>query len=333
MKRFDLDMKQSSRYRDAARGLPIPRDQERRVSTTSALRDSADDSRKQRVTGILPPIPTPLHAGRLDLDSLRKLLDHLLESVDGVVIGGSTGEAASLSIAEREDVIRTVAGHLAGTGRAIVASVADNSLEHSRRLSAVAGDVGADLLILSCPSYYPNDYGMLEAYFGAVAEFASSDLCLYDNPYVSKTWLTADEIHRLAAAIPRLTHIKMTDIAIGKVNAVLAAGEMTVLVGEDSVLWHQLVGGAEGVMSAIPMIYPQTTARMWKAFIGGRHEEAFVEYRNLAPFINCGIHGDDYVSVVKTVLQHHGVIESAEVRLPLLPIAESRRAEVLAILE
>jgi 4-hydroxy-tetrahydrodipicolinate synthase len=237
-----------------------------------------------------------------------------------------------LSTAEREEVIRTVASHLAGTNRTIAVSIADNSLEHSRRLAEVAGDVRADLLMLSCPSYYPNDYSMLEAYFGAVAEFASADLCLYDNPYVSKTWLTAGQIHALASAVPRLTHVKMTDIAIGKVSAIVGQGDLTVLAGEDSVLWHQLTAGAAGVMSAIPMIYPEASARMWKAFSAGRHEEAFDEYRALAPFITCGIHGDDYISVVKNVLHHLGVIDSAEVRLPLLPIAEPRREEVLAVL-
>jgi 4-hydroxy-tetrahydrodipicolinate synthase len=285
------------------------------------------------VTGIVPPIPTPLLDGRLDITSLRRLLDYLLASIDGVVVGGSTGEAASLSTAEREEVIRTVASHLAGTNRTLVVSIADNSLEHSRRLAEVAGDVRADLLILSCPGYYPNDYPMLEAYFGAVAEFVSADLCLYDNPYVSKTWLTAGQIHALASAVPRLTHVKMTDIAVGKVAAVLEHADLTVLTGEDSVLWHQLTTGAAGVMSAIPMVYPEASARMWKAFSAGRQEQAFNEYRGLAPFINCGIHADDYVSVVKSVLQHHGVIHSAEVRLPLLPIAERRREEMLAVLE
>jgi dihydrodipicolinate synthase/N-acetylneuraminate lyase len=124
----------------------------------------------------------------------------------------------------------------------------------------------------------------------------------------------------------------MTDVAIGKVAAVLSATEITVLAGEDSVLWHQINAGAEGAMTAIPMIYPETSARMWQLFRSGAISDAFVEYQKLAPFITVGIHGDDYVAAVKTVLQQQGVLESDEVRLPLVALSAERRAEVLAAL-
>jgi 4-hydroxy-tetrahydrodipicolinate synthase len=303
------------------------------VSTTSPLPATARGPQGRRVTGILPPIPTPFLDGRVDLNSLRSMLDHLFESIDGVLVGGSTGEAPSLSLVEREQVVRAVAAHLAGTDRAVVVSVADNSLENSRRLSEIAGEVGADLLIVSCPSYYPNDYGMIEAYFAAIAEFASADLCLYDNPYVSKTWLTADEVVALATGVPRVTHVKMTDTSVGKVAAVRAGSGVVVHAGEDSVLWHHLGAGVEGVMSAIPLIQPEAVARMWRSHIAGRRDDAFTEYCGLAPFISAAIHGDDYVSVVKTVLASRGAIASPEVRLPLLPIREHRQAEVLGFLE
>jgi 4-hydroxy-tetrahydrodipicolinate synthase len=285
-----------------------------------------------RVTGIVPPITTPFLGGRVDLEALRRQLDYLVDSVEGVLVGGSTGEAASLTLAERESVIRTVAGHLSGTGRTLVVSIADNSIENSRRLSEIAGEVGAELLALSCPNYFVNRQSMLAEYFAAVGDFVSADICLYDNPIASHTFLSVAEILSLLASVPRITHIKMTDVAIGKVAAVLSQADVTVLAGEDSVLWHQLNSGADGTMSAISMIYPERTARMWHLFRSGALEDAYAEYQQLAPFITVGLHGDDYVASVKVVLRKQGVLESDEVRLPLVALQSERRAEVLAAL-
>ena len=67
-------------------------------------------------------------------------------------------------------------------GHSLAVSISDNAIANSRMLSDVAGEIGADVLMLSCPNYYANDLHMLIEYFGAVGQFASADICLYDNP-------------------------------------------------------------------------------------------------------------------------------------------------------
>ena len=74
----------------SATDVPRPR---RRAQTT-------------RVTGFLPPIATPLLDGKLDLDSLRRQLDYLGDHVEGYLVGGSVGEVASLTMEEREQLMR-----------------------------------------------------------------------------------------------------------------------------------------------------------------------------------------------------------------------------------
>jgi 4-hydroxy-tetrahydrodipicolinate synthase len=280
------------------------------------------------VGGILPPIPTPLRGGQLDITSLERELEYLYDSVDGFLVGGSTGEAASLTVGEREAVVRTVARRLEGE-RVLAVSIADNSIENSRRLSEVAGECNADLLVVSCPNYFHNEQQMLEAYLVAIAGFASADLCLYDNPVASNTSLGVAQILDLLAVVPRLTHVKMTDPALGKVAALREKSEVVIFSGDDSVLWHQLAGGADGVMTAVPLVFPERTRRMWRAFRDGSLDAAYEEYEGLAPFIHVGLSGHDYPSVVKAVLHHERVLDSPEVRLPLLPLTEERRAEIM----
>jgi 1-pyrroline-4-hydroxy-2-carboxylate deaminase len=212
-----------------------------------------------RVTGFVPPIATPFRDGTLDLDSLRRILDDLAEHVSGVLVGGSVGEAASLTVEERVAVMRAVAAHL-GPNLVLAVSISDNAIENSRRLSDAAGQVGAALLMVSCPNYYTNDPRMLEQYFATVSTFASADLCLYDNPIASHTNLTVADIKTLAAAAPRLTHVKVTDTAIDKVETLKSETTLAVHAGDDVVLWHQLTRGADGGMVALPMIYPARAA-------------------------------------------------------------------------
>lgn len=290
---------------------------------------AAEEGPATRVTGLVPPIATPFQDGALDLTSLRRMLDDLSDHVSGVLVGGSVGETASLTVEERITLMREVARGIDRKRHFLAVSISDNAIEYSRRLSDAAGDVGADLVMLSCPNYFTNSGGMLEAYFAAVSEFVPCDICLYDNPIASHTLLAVEEIAALSAAAPRLTHIKVTDTAIDKVAALRGATNLVVLAGDDAVLWHQLTRGAEGGMVALPMIYPERAARVWTAFSNGDLEAAYDEYKLTTAFIHGALGAPDYVPVIKAVLHARGVIASSEVRLPHIAPTQRRLSEVL----
>jgi 4-hydroxy-tetrahydrodipicolinate synthase len=285
-----------------------------------------------RVTGLVPPIATPFRDGAVDLDSLQRLLDDLSEHVSGMLVGGSVGEAASLTIDERITVMREVARGIDRSRQFLAVSISDNSIEYSRELADAAGDLNADVAMVSCPNYYTNDINMLEAYFAAISEFTPCDICLYDNPIASQTTLSIQDIVRLTKAAPRLTHIKVTDTSVEKVAALRDATDLQVLAGDDAVLWHQLTRGAQGGMVALPMIYPERAARIWTSLSEGDRETAFEEYRQVTTFIHCGLGAPDYVPVIKAVLHARGVIASAETRLPNIELTPRRLSEVLGAL-
>lgn len=284
-----------------------------------------------RLSGFIPPISTPFRDGALDLPGLDRLIDHLAEHVSGYLVGGSVGEVASLTLEERAALMRAAASRRPA-GHTLAVSISDNAIANSRWLSDVAGEVGADVLMVSCPNYFSNDLQMLIEYFGAIGEFAGADLCLYDNPVASHTLLSVEDIRQLVAAVPRMTHIKVTDTAIDKVAALRAATDLVICAGDDAVLWNQLVRGVDGAMVALPMIAPETAAALWRSYELDMLDDAFVAYARTAPFLHSSLGAADYVSVIKEVLQHQGVIRSAEVRLPLVALSEVRRAEVIAAL-
>jgi 4-hydroxy-tetrahydrodipicolinate synthase len=282
-----------------------------------------------RLNGFVPPIATPFRGGALDLRSFARLMDHLAEHVSGYLVGGSVGEVPSLTLDERATLMRAAAGQRP-SGHFLAVSVSDNAVGNTRVLSEVAGEVGADVLMLSCPNYYANDLQMLIEYFGAVGDFASADICLYDNPLASHTALSVADIKAIADAVPRVTHIKVTDTAIGKVASLREATDLVMCAGDDAVLWNQLTGGVDAAMVALPMIAPEIAARLWSAYERRAMDDAFTAYAHVAPFLHSSLGAADYVGVIKTVLHHRGVIESAELRLPLVALPAAREAEVVA---
>lgn len=284
-----------------------------------------------RLTGFVPPIATPFRDGALDLESLGRLMEYLAEHVSGYLVGGSVGEVPSLTLEERTALMRAAAGQRPA-GHSLAVSISDNAIANSRILSDLAGEIGADVLMLSCPNYYANDLRMLIEYFGAVGQFASADICLYDNPLASHTLLSVADIKAIADAVPQVTHIKVTDTAIDKVAALRAATDLVICGGDDAVLWNQFARGVDGAMVALPMIAPEIAASMWSAYEHGATDDAFAAYARAAPFLHSSLGAADYVGVIKAVLQHRGVIESAEVRLPLVALPAARTAEVIASL-
>ena len=148
------------------------------------------------VTGLIPPIPTPLADGEVDSDSLGRLVQALAPHVDGYLVGGSVGEHPSLTVEERLIAIQVVARQKQARHRLVV-SIGDNALPNVRRLSQAAEAIEADLVVLSVPNYFANTLPGLEAYLRAVASsrtvsYVSMTILLLLTPYyrslISRHW-------------------------------------------------------------------------------------------------------------------------------------------------
>ena len=84
------------------------------MSQTDLATRSKPSGGQVRLTGFLPPIATPMLDGKLDLASLARQLDYLADHVSGYLVGGSVGEVASLTVEEREALVRACAAHVQG---------------------------------------------------------------------------------------------------------------------------------------------------------------------------------------------------------------------------
>lgn len=282
--------------------------------------------------GLFPPMITPFRNGRVDGDSIGRLVEAGASYLDGMVVAGSTGEGPSMTFAERAATIEHFGRAMRGRLHLIV-GVAETSLDDIRELMRFGDEHGAVGYLVPLPFYFRHTPETIGAFYREVAGYTDREIIVYDNPYATKTALTPDDYAVLGALRPNIRHVKITDTTLGKVDAAKARGGLILLSGSDDVMQQQVLRGCEGAITAVPQVFP-AAARAW--FDAARTGDAAASCRLFAPllpFVNEVMIGtDDYPAVTKFALRHRGVIASDEVRSPLAPLGEARRRILHAVM-
>lgn len=286
-------------------------------------------------SGSLVAIVTPMHPdGSIDWPAWERLLRmHLAAGTSGIVIGGTTGESATLLESELLELIARARAVLQGR-MTIIAGAGESStaatVERARHLSAS----GVDALLVVTPAYNRPTQEGLYRHFEAVAAASSVPLVLYNVPTRTAVDLLPATVARLAR-LARIVAIKEA-ISVGPVQRVrelLAAseGRLTVLSGDDGSCAEAMMNGARGVISVTANVMPAAMAQLCSAATGAERALAEQINHNLA-----GLHQALFVETspipVKWALADLGWIEEG-IRLPLTPLSAGCHARVRAALE
>ena len=275
--------------------------------------------------GLFPPMITPFRNGRVDDESIGRLVEACAPSLDGMVVAGSTGEGPSMTFAERTATIEAFGRAMRGRLRLIV-GVAETSLGGIRELMRFGDEHDAAGYLVPLSFYFRHTPETVMAFFREVSGYTDREIVIYDNPYTTKTALTVDDYSRLAALRPNIRHVKITDTTIHKVDAAKARGDLILLAGSDEVMHQQVVRGCEGAITATPQVFPAESRAWFDAACAGDLAASARFFARLLPFVNEVMIGtDDYPAVVKYALRQRGVIASDEVRGPLAPLSGVRR--------
>ena len=239
-----------------------------------------DFTNTRRLNGLIAATYTPLDRdGRVHLDQVGPVVDHLLSAgVDGLYVCGSTGEAMSLTTAERRSIAEAYVK--AAAGRApVVVQVGHNSLAEARELAAHAQDVGADAISATSPSYY--EMGSVDLLVESIAEVASGapDLPFYYYHIPVMTGVEIDTVEFLrtgSGCIPNLVGLKFTHSLLHEYQRCveLEDGRFDVLWGSDEMLLGALATGALGAIGSTFNIAAPLYCRLVAAFSAGNLEEA-----------------------------------------------------------
>lgn len=284
-----------------------------------------------QLTGLLPPVVTPLRDGRPDPEAIQGFVNHLAGRIEGIVVCGSVGEGPSLSLSQREVAVRAFAEVLRGRGT-LVLGCAATALEDLRRLFEMGEELDVDGFLVPVPYYFRHTGAGVREFYGRVASWTEREVVMYDNPVTTKTLLSVSDILHLAEQHANLRHVKLTDPDPDKPEAL--AGRMLALAGSDEVMHHQMTRGCVGAMTGLPQIFPDTTRAWFDALQSGEEREARRLYDRLSPMIiELMLGADRYPAVIKHALWRLGVIPDPSVLSPLLPLDARRRREIDLVLE
>ncbi|HVT73655.1 MAG TPA: dihydrodipicolinate synthase family protein [Lacunisphaera sp.] len=165
-------------------------------------------TRAQLRGSAIVPLMTPFTPdGAVDEPAVRRLVDHVIAGgCQGILLCGTTGEFASLSLAARLRLARLVGE--AARGRALLfGGIGDTSVEHSVQLAREYFAAGFDAVVNNLPSYYPLTPAMMESYFRTVADRVEGPLYLYNIPQTVRQSIPLDVLDRISRH-PRIAGLK-----------------------------------------------------------------------------------------------------------------------------
>ena len=229
-----------------------------------------------RLSGSITALATPFTAaGEIDLDAWQRLLQgQLAGGTSGIVVAGSTGEAAALYEAEYDTLLRTaveIAGGripvLAGTGLSNTAK----TIELNRRVAAL----GADAALVVTPPYVRPTQAGLQAHYRAIADDGALPVVLYNVPGRTGCDLLPETAAGLAGH-ERIIGIKEARSEAERMQALLPlrSDGFAVLSGDDPTAARALLAGADGVISVASNVIPRAFARLCALARSGSREDA-----------------------------------------------------------
>jgi len=275
---------------------------------------------RRRLSGVFTALVTPMKDGEVDLPSLEKHIEaQLAAGIAGLVPVGTTGEAATLTDDETDEVIRLTVK--AARGRAFVmAGAGSNATRIAVAKAQRAAALGADGLLVVTPYYNkPSQAGLFD-HFAAVAKAVDLPIMLYSVPGRTGVELAAETCARLARDHANIIGIKEAGGRVERVTELrLACGEDFIIhSGDDALTLPFLAAGADGVTSVASNLLPGDMVALCNAWASGEHENARRIHQKLYNVIGRLFIESNPVPI-KTALARRGAMR-AEVRAPLAPL-------------
>ncbi|OFS22367.1 4-hydroxy-tetrahydrodipicolinate synthase [Corynebacterium sp. HMSC04H06] len=264
--------------------------------------------------------------GALDLGRARELAAHLVDNgIDSLIIGGTTGESPTTSVAEKTEMVKAVKDEVGDRAR-ICAGAGTNNTVSSVELARTMANAGADSLLVVTPYYSkPSQAGVL-AHFTEVAGATDLPICVYDIPGRSGIPIHADTLRRLAE-LPTVAAVKDAkgDLPLGA--QLMQETGLAWYSGDDPLNLPWLAMGASGFISVIGHAAPRALAELYTSFSEGNLARAReINVNILAPLVHAQARLGG-ATLAKAALRLQG-IDVGDPRLPILAPTEDELTEL-----
>lgn len=275
------------------------------------------------IAGSMVALVTPMDAqGRLDWDSLSKLVDfHLENGTHAIVAVGTTGESATLDVDEHIKVIEFVVKRVDGR-IPVIAGTGANSTREAVELTRNAKNAGADACLLVVPYYNKPTQEGLYQHFKHIAEAVDIPQILYNVPGRTSCDMQAETVIRLSS-VPNIIGIKEATGDLQRAKAIIdgVSPDFIVMSGDDPTAVELILLGGKGNISVTANVAPREMADLCEAALAGDADKARAINERLMP-----LHKNLFVEAnpipVKWALVEMGLMHEG-IRLPLTWLSAS----------
>lgn len=283
--------------------------------------------------GVYPALTTKFTADdQLDFALLGVNLEaQLAAGVDGVILGGSLGEASTLENGEKLDLVRYSKDQLAGR-IPVLMNIAEGSTKQAVALAKAGAEAGADGFMLLPPMRYRSDDRETLTYFKAVAEATELPIMIYNNPVDYKIEVSIEMFEEMADW-PTVVAVKESTRDISNVTRMKNhfGDRFKILCGVDTLAMEELLMGADGWVAGLVCAFPKETVAIYRLIKEGRIQEALAIYRWFLPLLELDIH-PKLVQYIKLAEQMNG-LGSEYVRAPRLTLEGDERSRIVEIIQ
>lgn len=281
----------------------------------------------------MPAITTQFTSkGDLDLDSFKMNLHaQVTAGASGIILGGTLGEASTLTAVEKEQLVETTL-HEVGHKVAVVLNIAEQSTQAAIAAAQKAEAQGAHALMLLPPMRYKATDRETVAYFDAVAKATKLPIMIYNNPVDYKIEVTLDMFEALKSNA-NITAVKESTRDITNITRMRNrfGDRFAILCGVDTLAVEALVMGADGWVAGLVDAFPEETCAIYHYIINAEYDKAIAINRWFMPLLELDI-SPQLVQNIKLCEVATG-LGTGHLRPPRLPLIGEEKKAVLTIIE
>ncbi len=282
--------------------------------------------------GVYPALTTKFtQDDTLDLHTFNVNLQAQLDAgIDGLILGGSLGEASTLDSQEKEILLQYAVEKVDGR-IPVLLNIAEGSTRDAVKLAEAASDLGASGLMLLPPMRYKADERETVAFFKDIARSTDLPIMIYNNPVDYKIEVTLGMFEELLQ-LENIQAVKESTRDISNVTRLRNSfgDRIKILCGVDTLAMEELVMGADGWVAGLVCAFPRETVTIYRLVKAGKLDEAREIYRWFMPLLELDLH-PKLVQYIKLAESMCG-IGSEHVRLPRLPLIGEERERIQAII-
>jgi 4-hydroxy-tetrahydrodipicolinate synthase len=279
--------------------------------------------------GVYPALLTPFDsADNVDFRLFEKNMDAQIEAgVDGLVLGGSLGEASTLTCDEKKNLL-ICAKEFVKNKVPVILNIAEQSTRDAVKAAQDAELNGADGLMILPPMRYKADEAETLEYFRVIAANTGLPIMIYNNPHDYKIEVTLDMFEQLEK-IPAIQAVKESTRDVSNVTRLKNKfkDRFKILCGVDTLAFEELALGADGWIGGLVDAFPVETVALYRLIRADNYQQALKIYRWFLPLLELDTH-PKFAQYIKLAATQTG-IGSEYVRAPRLRLVSPEREKIL----